>query len=87
MTKLKLVPKTEPSDKEKALIKMRNRPRPEGMLQCNRCGCRGVLQIKAGVFLKDGKKKGGTVIVKDICAFCWKHGIFSEMIVNIKPAK
>lgn len=87
MKKLTLVPKTEPSDKEKALIKMRNRPRPEGMLQCNRCGCRGVLTIKAGVIIKNGRKQGGTVIAKDICAFCWKQGIFSEMIPQLKPTK
>lgn len=87
MKKLTLVPKTEPTEKEKVYLRIKSYPKPDGMLQCSRCGGRSSLTIKNGVIIKNGRKQGGTIIEKDICANCWKVGIRIQMIKEIKPIK
>lgn len=32
------------------------------------------------VIIKNGRKTGGTVIDKDVCAECWKRGIWTPML-------
>lgn len=55
-------------------------------MQCNRCGSRTMLTVEAGAVILNGKKTGGTVIAKDVCAECWKRGITVPMIPELKPA-
>lgn len=38
-----------------------------------------------GAVVKDGKKHGGTVTAKDVCAACYKRSINSPMAPEIKP--
>lgn len=87
MPKLTIVKPTEISEKEKVYLRIKSYPKPEGMLQCSRCGSRSSLTIKNGVMVKNGRKQGGTIIEKDICANCWKLGIRIQMIREIKPIK
>ena len=47
-------------------------PRPEGMVQCPRCGGREVTEAKVGVILKAGKPSGGTKVL--LCAQCGRKG-------------
>jgi len=79
MSKLIVVPSSEPTEKQKVIIRVKKLPKPDGMLQCNLCGGRTSLTIKYGVVVKNGRKCGGTIIEKDICASCWKDGIKSQM--------
>lgn len=84
---LKIVPKTEPPEKEKVRQRVKRMVRPDGMLQCNRCGSRLVLNATAGVVIKNGRKTGGTVIEKDVCGDCWKQGIYSPMMPPLQRVK
>jgi len=84
---LKIVPKTDPSPKEKVKKRVRRMARPDGMLQCNRCGGRVVMTATAGVVIKNGRKTGGTVIEKDVCAICYKQDIFSPMMPKLERIK
>lgn len=61
--------------------------RPDGMLQCNRCGCRTSLTTVNGVVVVGGRKQFGTVIDKDVCAECWRRGIISPMMPELVPVK
>lgn len=83
---LKLVPKTNPPPKEKVVQRIKA-DRPDGMLQCNRCGCRTSLTTVTGAVVKNGRKQGGTVIDKDVCAECWRRGIFSPMMPELQRIK
>ena len=87
MTKLTIVPSAEPSDLEVLNNERKRIPKPDGMLQCARCGCRSSITIVNGAFIKNGRKQGGTVTVKDECMSCWKRGIYSPMIRETKPVK
>lgn len=87
MSHLRLVPKTEPDAIERLRQRVRAMPRPEGMIQCPKCGGRTMLTTVNGVEIKDGRKTRGTVIDKDVCADCWKRGVFSPMLPEIKPVK
>lgn len=87
MPKFTIVKPTEPSEKEKVYLRIKSHPKPDGMLQCSRCGSRSSLTIKNGVIIKNGRKHGGTIIEKDICANCWKVGIRIQMIKEIKSIK
>jgi hypothetical protein len=64
--------------------RIRDMPRPDGMLQCNRCGGRSILTEVSGAFVRNGRKQGGTVIAKDQCASCWRQGIYSPMLPQVK---
>lgn len=55
-------------------------PRPNGTLQCGRCGCRTAVTVTTGVMVRNGRKVGGTVIAKDVCDECRKRGIESPMV-------
>jgi hypothetical protein len=67
------------------LERIKARPRPDGIMQCARCGCRTMVTETTSVLLKNGKKQGGTVTAKDVCAECYKRGIQSPMAPEIKP--
>lgn len=69
---LKIVPPSEPSPAEKVRQRIKRAPKPEAMLQCNRCGGREVVETKTGVVLKNGKPGGGTR--QYVCANCLSHG-------------
>lgn len=84
---LHLVPPTEPSAAERVRQRIRRMDRPDGTLQCNRCGGRSVAKIEAGVIVAAGKRYRGTVIHKDICAECYKRGLIVPMLTELKEAK
>ncbi len=82
---LHLVPQAEPSPKQAVIERVKAMPRPEGLLQCPRCGNRGMItQIIGGAFVKNGRRQGGTEIEKDICSECFKRGIRTTMLTDIK---
>ena len=76
---LKLVLPAEPGPRQAVIERIKKHPMPDGAWQCNRCGCRTSLTAENGVMTKNGRKQGGTVIDKDVCASCWKNGIDSPM--------
>jgi len=82
---LQLVPPAEPSPREKVLQRVKKMARPDGMCQCNRCGGRTMMTLTNGVIIKKGRKTGGTVIEKDVCAHCWKDGVIVPMVPALKP--
>ena len=84
---LKLVPKTEPDPAQRVRERVKKMARPDGMLQCNRCGGRTVMTAKTGVIIKNGRKTGGTVTEDNVCADCFKRGIFSPMLPPLQPVK
>lgn len=84
---LKIVPKTEPSPAEAVREKVKRRARPDGMIQCNRCGSRTIMTTVTGAFIKNGRKSGGTVTDKDVCYHCHQRGIFSQMLPELKRIK
>lgn len=77
---LTLVPPREPTPKEAVIERLKSRFLPDGMLQCNRCGCRAVLTVTVGASIIDGKYHRGKVTDDRVCAECWKRGIFSPMM-------
>ena len=76
---LKLVALTQPSPKQAVIERIKKAPNIDGVWQCLRCGCRTSLTTESGVKTIRGRKQGGTVIDKDVCASCWKNGIDSPM--------
>lgn len=81
---LKLVPKTPPSPAEEVRQRVKKMRRPDGMLQCNRCGSRTAVTVVTGAFLKNGRVQGGTVTAKYECAMCWKQGIWSPLLPELR---
>lgn len=81
---LKLVPPSEPAPREKALRRIKTQARPDGAMQCNRCGSRTSLTTVNGAVILNGKKTGGTVINKDVCADCYKRGVIVSMQVQVR---
>jgi hypothetical protein len=65
---------TPPTDtpKQRAVNRVKAMPKPLEMLQCHRCGCREVLELKTGVLYQSGKTKGGTKAI--VCAACFLKG-------------
>jgi hypothetical protein len=61
-------------------------PKPDGILQCNRCGGRTVLNTENGVLVKDGRRQHGTKIDTDVCADCYKRGVIVPMQPGVKLA-
>jgi hypothetical protein len=82
---LQLVPPSEPDALEKTRQRVRATPRPDGMLQCNRCGSRTVLNTENGVTVKNGRRQAGTKIETDVCADCYKRGVIVTMQPALKP--
>jgi hypothetical protein len=70
--KFTVVPPSEPSPKEKVILRIKKAPKPASMLQCNRCGGREVIETRTGVLYENGKPKGGTKAL--ICANCHAKG-------------
>lgn len=77
---LSLVPPTPPDRKTAMVERLKDIERPDGMLQCSRCGGRDTLMIRNGDRIVGGKIKAGTVIEKSICPHCWKQGIIVDLI-------
>lgn len=84
---LKLVPKTDPLPKENVRQRVKRMARPDGVLQCNRCGGRTMMTATNGVSIISGRKTGGTVLAKDVCADCYRQGIVTPMLPELKPIK
>lgn len=84
---LKIIKKPELSPKAEVHRRIRTMRRPDGMLQCGRCGGRVVMTATAGVVIKNGRKTGGTVIEKDVCAICYKQDVFSPMMPKLERIK
>ena len=83
---LELVPATVPDRKAAMVERIKAAHRIDGMCQCLRCGCRAMVTETTGAVVKNGKKQGGTVTAKDVCAACFKRGITSPMAPEIKGA-
>jgi hypothetical protein len=81
---LKLVPPAEPSPKQAVIERIKKFYRPDGMIQCPRCGSRLSFTTVSGAYVLNGRKTGGTVIDKDMCAECWKRGIKSWMLPELR---
>jgi hypothetical protein len=76
-----ILPDLELSPADKVLSRVKKQPRPDGMLQCPRCGSRDVINIRNGVIVKAGRQTfRGTQIVKDACGLCWKKGATIQMV-------
>ena len=82
---VKLVPPSPPSPKQAVFERIKKMPRPPGLLQCNRCGCRSSLTIRNGDRVVNGRIMPGTVIAKHICANCYKSdGLEVSMLPELK---
>lgn len=77
---LHLVPPAPPDRKTAMVERIKDIARPDGMLQCSRCGGRDTLTIRHGDRIEGGRVKAGTVIEKGICPHCWKQGIIVDLI-------
>jgi hypothetical protein len=84
---LKLVPKIEPSQEETVIERLKRRARPDGALQCNRCGSRTAVTELHGACIKNGRVQGGQVTEKLVCALCYKRGIISPMLPELMSVK
>lgn len=84
---LKLVPPAPPSPAEGVRLRVKRRQRPDGMIQCNRCGGRTLLNTVNGAYIKNGRKTGGTKIDENVCADCWRRSIFSPMLPELRRAE
>lgn len=85
---LHIVPKAEPSPKQAVIERIKAEPRPDGLLQCPRCGCRTIItRLVNSAFIKNGRRQGGTEIEKDICGECYKRNIRTNMKTQIKTVK
>ena len=84
---LKSVPPFAPDWRQEIAERIKRRPRPDGMWQCNRCGSRASMTLESGVATRKSRKQGGTVIEKDICAMCWKQDVVVQMRPELKIAK
>lgn len=87
MKRLQLVQPTQPDPAEAVRQRVKRMVRPDGMLQCNRCGCRTSLTTVNGTVVINGRKRRGTVIDEDVCAECWRRGITSLMMPELVPVK
>lgn len=81
---LEIVPPSQPSPAEQVRQRVRRMARPDGMLQCNRCGCLVSLTTVNGIVVEKGRKTRGTVIEKDVCAECWRRGVIVPMLPELK---
>ena len=84
---LSLVPPADPDAAEKVRQRVKRATRADGLLQCNRCGGRTVMNTENGVIVKDGRRRPGTKIDTDVCADCWKQGITVQMQPALKPER
>lgn len=78
---LYLVPPALPPDRKTTLVeRIKEMPRPDGMLQCSRCGGRDTMTIRSGDRIEGGKVKPGKVIEQGICPHCYKRGVIVDLI-------
>jgi len=77
---LRLVQQEPPSSKESAAQRIKRLHRIDGVLQCNRCGSHTSLTLYNGSTVLNGRIKHGTVIIRHVCADCWKQGITQFML-------
>ena len=87
MSHLKLVEKPELPPVEKVRQRVRTMVRPDGILQCKRCGCRASMSIVCGAYIKDGRIQPGTKIEQHICSECYKRGVIVSMLPEMVPVK
>lgn len=80
---LHLVPPTPPDRKTALVERIKDIARPDGMVQCSRCGGRDTLTIRNGDAVVNGRLKPGKVIEQGICPHCYKRGV----IVDLMPPK
>jgi hypothetical protein len=81
---LKLVPAVAPSGKAQVTERIKKMPRPDGALQCNRCGSRTSATIINGARVENGRVQGGTEIHRHVCFDCIRQGIYSPMLPDLK---
>lgn len=84
---LKLVQKAEPAAQEAVALRVKKARRPDGMLQCNRCGSRTSATIVNGAQVRNGRVQGGTELHRHVCFDCIRQGIYSPMLPELKPIK
>lgn len=78
---LTLVPPALPLDSKTALVeRIKDIARPDGMVQCSRCGGRDTMAIRSGDMVVGGRTKPGKVIEQGICPHCWKAGVIVDLI-------
>lgn len=77
---LYVVPPSPPDAKTALVERIKDIARPDGMVQCPKCGGRDTLTIRNGDRIEDGKVKAGTVVEKGICPHCWKRGVIVDLI-------
>jgi hypothetical protein len=56
-------------------------------LYCPVCLGRALAIIEGGTIIKDGKRKRGTILEKDICAICYQKGQTVQMVQDPDPPK
>jgi hypothetical protein len=83
---LKLVPPRQPTAKEEMVLRHK-RMRPDGKIMCNRCGGTTMLTTRTGAYIRKGRIVDGTITDKNVCAHCWKQGIYSPMLPELQPIK
>ena len=69
-----------PDSKTARLERIKALPRPEGMVQCPRCGGRDTLIIRHGDRIENGRLKPGMVMDHGLCPHCWRSGITMDLI-------
>jgi hypothetical protein len=74
MPRFTVIPGSPPPDTPKQCVidRIKKHPKPAAMIQCHRCGCREVLELKTGVLYQDGRATGGTKAI--VCAHCFMKG-------------
>lgn len=74
---LRIVPKTEPPQRER----IKRMPRPPGIIQCPRCGSRTMMTVVAGSWIDDaGRYHRGAVVEDRVCYECHKRGAWVPMM-------
>ncbi len=77
---LRLVEPSKPDPKQAVVERVKKLPRPDGIVQCIRCGGRTVMSTWNGSTVKDGRYRAGTLIDDKVCYDCHRKGIFSPML-------
>lgn len=74
MAKFTVIDGSPPPDtpQQRVRERIKRAPKPASMIQCHRCGCREVLELKTGMLYQEGRTKGGTKAI--VCAACFMKG-------------
>lgn len=83
---LRLVPPSPllPADKLRRVL---HETRQDGMLQCNRCGCRSAVTVVQGARVHKGRVQGGTVTARHACEECFKRGEIVPLLPELTPIR